>query len=88
MAHKVGDIVAPLGKYIKDGEEKTRWGKCGALIQTDKGMRIKLDLIPVSVGEQGMWLSVFEDDSSPQQKASTAPAASQAAPAKEPDVPF
>ena len=39
MAKVIGDIMFPGGKYIKDGEEKTRWLKCGVLLETEKGMR-------------------------------------------------
>lgn len=61
MAEKIGDICFPAGKYIKDGEEKTRWMKVGVAIQTDKGIRLKLDAIPVVTGDNGLWLSVFEE---------------------------
>ena len=61
MAHKIGDICFPAGKYIKDGEEKTRWMKVGIALQTDKGIRLKLDAIPAVYSENGLWLSVFEE---------------------------
>ena len=60
MARKIGDLMAPNGKYITDGEEKTRWIKCGVMLETDKGPRIKLEALPVG-GEFDGWLSVFED---------------------------
>ena len=59
MATVIGKIMAPTGKYIKNGEEKTSWSRCGVLLETEKGFRIKLDVIPI--GGDG-WLSVFEDD--------------------------
>ena len=62
MAQVIGRVCAPTGKYIKDGEEKTRWATCGVLMQTDKGYRIKLETIPVGGEGQGLWFSVFEDD--------------------------
>jgi single-strand DNA-binding protein len=62
MADIIGDIAAPVGKYIKDGDEKTRWMKIGVLMKTDRGFRIKLDAIPVGGGQDGLWLSVFEPD--------------------------
>jgi hypothetical protein len=62
MATVIGDVCAPTGKYIKDGEEKTSWAKCGVIMETDNGLRIKLDVIPVGGTEQGIWLSVFEKD--------------------------
>ena len=60
MARKIGDLCFPAGKYHKDGEEKTRWMNVGVLLETDKGMRIKLDAIPVVTDPNGLWLSVFE----------------------------
>jgi DNA-binding cell septation regulator SpoVG len=62
MARVIGDLCFPAGKYVKDGEEKTRWMKVGIALETDKGMRIKLDAIPVVSGDNGLWLSVFEKD--------------------------
>ena len=62
MAQVIGRICAPTGKYLKDGQEKTRWATCGVLMQTEKGYRIKLETIPVGGEGQGLWFSVFEDD--------------------------
>ena len=60
MATVIGDICAPTGKYIKEGEEKTSWAKCGVALQTEKGIRLKIDVMPVGGDGQGIWLSVFE----------------------------
>jgi hypothetical protein len=64
MATVIGDICAPTGKYIdrNTNEEKTSWAKCGVLMKTDKGYRIKLDTVPVGGQEQGVWFSVFEKE--------------------------
>jgi hypothetical protein len=59
VANVIGKICAPTGNYIKDGEEKTSWSKCGVLLQTPNGYRIKMDVVPL--GGDG-WFSVFEDD--------------------------
>jgi hypothetical protein len=88
MARKIGNLVFPTGKYIKDGEEKTSWMRVGVLIETDKGLRIKLDAIPVVTGDNGLWLSVFEEDSNPRQQAQPAQQPQQAAAPSQPDVPF
>jgi hypothetical protein len=89
MAKVIGDVMYPSGKFIKDGEEMTRWLKVGILLETDRGMRIKLDAIPVVTGDSGLWMSVFEPRDQP--RANPAPAA-QAAPAAsqdgQPDIPF
>jgi len=68
MAKVIGDIVYPTGKYVKNGEEKTSWTNIGILMETDKGLRIKLNALPIG-GENGsIWLSVFEknEEQSPQ----------------------
>ena len=95
MAQVLGDIMAPIGKFIdrETNQEKTRWMKCGILLKTDNGMRLKLDGIPVGVGPDGLWMSVFEkDDQPPRRQAKTAPAPSQSAPAgdddKQDNIPF
>lgn len=90
MARKVGNIMAPGEKFTgQNGEEKTRWIKCGVLLETDRGFRIKLDCLPV--GGEG-WFSVFEDDAEgPQQARHTKPPPVQQRPLIEPpedDIPF
>jgi hypothetical protein len=62
VATVLGKLMCPNGKYIKDGEEKTSWLRCGILLQTDNGMRVKLESLPLHAPEGGLWLSVFEDD--------------------------
>ncbi len=86
MAKVLGDICFPTGKYVKDGEEKTRWSKAGVLLQTDNGIRGKLDMVPVCAGEDGGWFSVFERDDSRTQQAKPAQKATQ--PPLDDDAPF
>lgn len=89
MARVIGDLVAPNGKYIKDGEEKTRWLKCGIVLETDNGMRIKLEAVPVGTGEGGIWFSVFEKDHDSTSAPKRAEKPAQAAPAEPDDeLPF
>ena len=88
MATVIGDLMAPNGKYLKDGQEKTRWLKCGVVLQTDNGLRVKLECIPVGVGEDGLWMSVFEkDDQRPAQQAKPAQKPAQAG-LDDDDTPF
>lgn len=48
MASKKYEVVAITGKYTdKDGQEKARFANIGAVIQTDKGFRLKLESVPV-----------------------------------------
>jgi len=44
-------------RYTQNGEEKTHWINCGAVIQTDKGFSLKLETVPI--GCDG-WFSLFE----------------------------
>ena len=44
-------------RYQSGGEEKTKWINCGAILQTAKGFRMKLDTIPL--GCDG-WFALFE----------------------------
>ncbi len=90
MAKKIGNLCAPTGTYIKDGEERTSWTRCGVLLETDKGFRVKLDTIPVGGKDQGIWFSVFEDDQGHGQGSAPkpAPAPSGAPVAGDDDIPF
>lgn len=72
MAKVLGRIVAPNGKYIQEGVEKTRWLRCGTLLETDNGMRIKLDSMPIGVDFDG-WFSVFEEDDKPKPQTRAVP---------------
>ena len=89
MATIIGDIMCPTGKYnTQDGQEKTRWLKCGIMLQTDNGFRIKMEAMPVGVADFEGWFSVFEkknDQAKPQQQEGfRAPPAA----ATDSDVPF
>jgi hypothetical protein len=58
---KLGNLVAAGGTYeTASGEQKTRWIRCGVALETDKGIRLKLESLPVGVDWDG-WLSVFEE---------------------------
>ena len=94
MTTKVGDLMVPNGKYISDGEEKTRWLKCGALFINDRGQhRLKLDAIPINFHETGGWFSVFEErgrggQAQPAARPAPAPAPPADNPFEDDDVPF
>ena len=51
MSKVLGDVMYPNGKYMKDDEEKTRWLKCGVLLEVERdgrtSMRLKMDAMPV-----------------------------------------
>ena len=53
----VYDVVAKGDTYQKDGKETVRWIKCGVLMESDKGKRIKLDCLPTNFDG---WLGLFD----------------------------
>ncbi len=60
MARKVYDVVAVIGTYTnRNGEEKKRYLTVGAVFESDRGLSMKLEAIPVG-GEFNGWLSFFE----------------------------
>jgi len=56
--------------YTQNGEEKTHWINCGAVIETAKGFSLKLETIPV--GFNG-WFSLFEPKAKEEKPAKSAP---------------
>lgn len=99
---KILDVIASAGEYTDaEGQQKTRWIKCGMIIKnSDTGkMSMKLDCIPVGKaqqeGDHGIWFALTEPKPFvPQQPAAPqyapAPAAPPVPPAgpSEPDIPF
>lgn len=56
----LGDMMFPGGKYQSSGEEKTRWIRCGVLMQAEDGAyRIKIDSMPIGIPPDGGWFQVF-----------------------------
>lgn len=59
------DVVATIGQYEKDGQTKYVTRNVGAVIQTSKGFRLKLDASFNPAGcprsdDGGVWLALFE----------------------------
>jgi len=93
------DVVATIGQYEKDGQTKYVTRNVGAVIQTSKGFRLKLDASFNPAGcprsdDGGVWLALFEprDDQQqgqPQQQQRQQPARQAAQPDPyDQDVPF
>lgn len=58
MAIKRYDVVAITGSYVdRSGVEKRRYLNCGAVFETEKGLSLKLESIPV--GFDG-WFQLYE----------------------------
>lgn len=52
------EAVAAIGSYkAKDGTEKRKWLKVGAVFETKNGLRLKLDALPVNFDG---WLMLSE----------------------------
>lgn len=93
------DVVATIGQYEKDGQTKYVTRNVGAVIQTSKGFRLKLDASFNPAGcprsdDGGVWLALFEPRDEQQQGQQQAPRqtqrSQQAAPPDDfdQDIPF
>lgn len=67
------DIVAKVGEYTnRHGETKSKYKNCGALIQKDGKIYIKLDAIPIHESEPwNGWFQCFEPRQPHEQAADT-----------------
>lgn len=69
MSSKKFDVVAITGKYQdRDGNDKNRYTNIGVVIETDKGLSLKLEAVPV--GWDG-WAGLYEPK--PREGAAPAP---------------
>ncbi len=86
MARLTHEIIADVGSYQKDGEEKKRWLKLGAVF--DNGA-IKIDAMPVTPDWSG-WLKMVEPnrDKQPYNKPQRKPAPMYGDDPNDKDTPF
>lgn len=83
---KTYDVVATIGTYEKNGEKKYVTRNVGAIIETTKGPRLKLDASFNPAGCQrsedgAVWLALFEPrEDQPERKPPTRTAQRQPAP--------
>ena len=84
---KIFDLVGSNGTYTDNqGQEKTRWIKCGAVFKSDQGnVSVKLEAVPTYRNENGeLWLNCFVPQQQQQQQGGDAnfgrPAPGQGAP--------
>ena len=52
---KIYEVTVNMGKYTKDGQEKTRYQTIGSVIETKNGPMLKLDSIPLPDGGWNGW---------------------------------
>lgn len=49
------EVIAKTGTYTtKAGEEKNRWMKCGVVMETARGLSLKLEAVPL--GSDGWFI--------------------------------
>lgn len=68
---KLKDVVAVTGKYEKNGETKSKYTNCGALIESNGKQFLVLEVIPAPVvGKDGIpkWLLNLYDPNDNRQK--------------------
>jgi hypothetical protein len=67
------EVTVRAGTYQKDGQEKVRYQRIGSVIETKKGMMLKLDSVPLIENGWAGWAYLFspKDDASKQQSKST-----------------
>lgn len=57
---KLYDAIAVTGEYQdRDGNTRKRYQKCGVVFQTDRGLSLKLEALPVG-GDWNGWLMLME----------------------------
>lgn len=85
MAKKVYDAVATIGEYTdRNGATKKRYLNVGSVFESDKGLSLKLDAVPIG-GEWSGWISFFVPN---ERNAASVSEHSAANTGKELDVPF
>lgn len=95
---KLYDVVKAMGTYTdQNGQEKTRWMRCGMIIKNQNGnVALKLDAIPLTPpeAEGGQWFALMEPQQQGQQQGQGYPPQQQnqgpppPPPQRDPNVPF
>lgn len=67
------EVTVRAGTYQKDGQEKVRYQRIGSVIETKKGLMLKLDSVPLVDGGWNGWSYLFtpKDDAPKQQSKPT-----------------
>ena len=69
MATKRFDVTAVTGEYTdREGNKKLRYLKCGVVLETDKGLRLKLDAVPTSGDGWFMLMEPRQENRQPQRQ--------------------
>ena len=54
------EVTVRVGTYQKDGQEKIKYQRIGSVIETKKGLMLKLDQVPLVEGGWEGWAYLFE----------------------------
>ena len=54
------EVTVRAGTYQKDGQEKIKYQRIGSVIETKKGLMLKLDQVPLVEGGWQGWAYLFE----------------------------
>jgi hypothetical protein len=85
MATLKFEAVASLGK---DKNGKMRYQKVGAVFESDKGLSLKLDCLPVGAPDWNGWISFYPPKGRQESKPEQDPAPAQAGNSGDDDIPF
>lgn len=53
------EVTVKAGVYQKDGQEKIRYQRIGSVIETKKGLMMKMDSVPLVDGGWNGWSYLF-----------------------------
>lgn len=59
------EVTVRAGTYQKDGQEKIKYQRIGSVIETKKGLMLKLDQVPLVEGGWQGWAYLFEPKDQP-----------------------
>lgn len=63
------EVTVRAGTYQKDGQEKIKYQRIGSVIETKKGLMLKLDQVPLVEGGWNGWSYLFEPKDQPKEYA-------------------
>jgi hypothetical protein len=82
------DVVATTGTYEKDGKTMYRNQTIGRVVETSKGLSLKLDQIPLTDGGWNGWASLFTPLTDEQKEAKRSGVAPKKSSKEFDDIPF
>jgi hypothetical protein len=65
------EVTVRAGTYQKDGQEKIKYQRIGSVIETKKGLMLKLDQVPLVEGGWQGWCYLFTPKEEQKQQKTT-----------------